>query len=168
MKFTTHQYADISTAYLEQSDLDLLGDVSLTGHIAEEDEGRGSFWYASSDDEVFSSQVLEWRNAGLSERFIAVMTELREQGIPYVRFDADGGEIEGLEPVTTKPETFDVLTVVRIRVKADDAGKAMDHVGRMIDTHLNEMLDSPAVVEAERRNSVDPGEPTTVVRRVLP
>ena len=33
---------------------------------------------------------------GLSDQFRFIMQRLREAEIPYVRFDADGGEIESL------------------------------------------------------------------------
>jgi aconitase B len=34
----------------------------------------------------------------LSQRFLNIMLALRDQQIPYVRFDRDGGFVEGCEP----------------------------------------------------------------------
>ncbi len=211
VKFTIHQYADISTGYLEDADLTLIQNPDIHGHLAETDDRAGCYWYPASDDETFVAQVHTWRAAGLSDRFIAIMTELHAQGIPYVRFDADGGEIEGLEygsasvpsrpdwrhPLTgntfedevqfimgkykvdrqaaesmavpaevevLQPEvevrTFDVFAKVRVRVRALAKEDATEHVLRMIETHLTEMLDSPAVVQVG--GPVDPVDVTEV------
>ena len=34
---------------------------------------------------------------GLSERFVSIIRHLQAAKVPYVRFDADGGEIQDLE-----------------------------------------------------------------------
>lgn len=98
MKFITYEYADISTGYLSAQDLILIGNKNCPMHIAEEDEERGSFFYVPTAD-VLSERSAEARTYGLSERFIEIIEELSKQGIPYVRFDADGGSVEGLDPL---------------------------------------------------------------------
>ena len=90
MKFEIMQYADISTGYLEGSDLELISDRGCPMHIAEEDDGRGSFFYVSDDEEIFGENIARARTFGLSERFISIMRELHRQKVPYVRFDSDG------------------------------------------------------------------------------
>lgn len=99
MKFAIQQYANISTAYITESDLDLVSCVDAPNHIAEHDTGRASFFYSPTADKAVSRRfVAEARAFGLSERFTTIMLELSRQGIPYVRFDAEGGDVHGLEP----------------------------------------------------------------------
>jgi hypothetical protein len=96
LKFTLIPYADISTRYLAESDLDKLGDAAA--HIAEVDDASGSFFYVTKENDVWEDHLEKWRAQGMSSRFIALMTELSEQGVPYVRFDASGCDVEGFEP----------------------------------------------------------------------
>ena len=101
MKFESYLIADISTGYLEESDLDLIGPGS-PNHLATIDPlpgdktGTGDFFYVSDADlqVEFEQQCTGY---GLSERFITIMRELRQQGFQYVRFDADGGHIDGMK-----------------------------------------------------------------------
>lgn len=97
LKFETIPYADVSTSYLEPADLELIGNSALEGHIFEHDEGWGTIFYVPLEGEILDSYLTAWQAAGLSQRFITIMTELACQKIQYVRFDADGGEIEGME-----------------------------------------------------------------------
>lgn len=100
MQFEVFSYADISTAYLEESDLNLV--ATAPGHIAQLDGGEGDFLTVPAKDnppeplDVWKARVAEH---GLSQRFVDIMLALREQGIPYVRFDRDGGSLEGYEPL---------------------------------------------------------------------
>jgi hypothetical protein len=99
MKFAIQRYAYISTAYITESDLDLVSCVDAPNHMAVHDTGRASFFYSPTTDEAVSLCFsAEAQAFGFSERFIAIMLELSQQGIPYVRFDADGGKIHGLTP----------------------------------------------------------------------
>jgi hypothetical protein len=99
MKFATHQYAYISVAYISEFDLKLISCINAPNHMAEHDTGRASFFYLpTKDDAICEHFVTEARTFGFSERIIAIMLELSRQGIPYVRFDQDGGAIGGLEP----------------------------------------------------------------------
>jgi len=99
MQFETYRVADISTAYLEESDLDLIGNPIAPGHLAEldpgpgESEGPGSFFYMppAEEEALMAEYTMEARAFGFSERFLAIMQELFNQKIPYVRFDRDGG-----------------------------------------------------------------------------
>jgi hypothetical protein len=95
MQFEVIGYADISTAYLEEEDLDLL--ASAPNHLAEIDDGVGTILWVPSEQDLFEEFVRKSRQHGLSDRFIEIMTELHKQQIAYVRFDADGGEVDGLE-----------------------------------------------------------------------
>ena len=99
MQFQVYSYADISTAYLESSDLDLL--ATAPGHIAQLDGGVGDF-FAVPAKENAPEPLDDWKACvvehGLSQRFMDIMLALREQGIPYACFDRDGGFLEGYEP----------------------------------------------------------------------
>jgi hypothetical protein len=104
MHFETYRVADISTAYLEESNLDLIGNPIAPGHLAEldpgpgESEGPGSFFYSppAEEEALMAEYAMEARAFGFSERFLAIMQELFNQKIFYVRFDRDGGEIESM------------------------------------------------------------------------
>ena len=106
MKFTIHKYAYISTGYLETSDLPLLGRKDAPHHLAELDNGEGSFFWvpagmtyrhAGEGDEELVLFISEALAFGFSQRFVDIMRELFCNDIQYVRFDADGGDVEGLE-----------------------------------------------------------------------
>jgi hypothetical protein len=62
---------------------------------------------------------------GLSERFIAIMRHLRAARIPYARFDADGGEIEGIERTDTTAE-MPTRALVRTRCRNVRAISALE------------------------------------------
>lgn len=95
--FRTYQYADVGTAYLEESDLNLLNNPDCPTRFAETDDKGGSFHYVCHDAADWRRTTEEARQFGLSDRFIRIMTAAREQGIPYVRFDAAGSEVHGLD-----------------------------------------------------------------------
>ena len=99
MQFKVYSYADISTAYLEPSDLDLL--ATAPGHIAQLDAGEGDFLVVPAKRNAFEP-LGDWKaravEHGLSQRFLNIMLALRDLQIPYVRFDRDGGSVEGYEP----------------------------------------------------------------------
>ncbi len=97
MLFTTYQVADVSTCYLEESDLPLLLQVGCPTRVAETDGGFGSFHWVPGDDRWLEQDMEEARAYGLSERFVSIMKHLRAAKVPYVRFDADGGDVEGLD-----------------------------------------------------------------------
>lgn len=93
MIFTTMQVADISTGYLEPSDLPLILDTEAPMHCMNEDESHGSMFYVPLDASTFDGYIQEARDWGFSARFVEIFQELHRQRIPYVRFDADGGDI---------------------------------------------------------------------------
>ena len=102
MRFRLHEYADVSTGYLMPADLPLLLNPAAPHHIANHDEFYGSYFYTvdmADGEEAFAAYAEECRDFGLSERFIKIMLELARQDIRYVRFDADGGDVQGLDPV---------------------------------------------------------------------
>jgi hypothetical protein len=91
--------ADISTRHITRADADVLEDPSTPGHLAALDQinGDGSpgmiLHVAPKADQ--GERVEAYRARGLSEAFIALMSELSRQGIPYVRFDRDGEDVDG-------------------------------------------------------------------------
>jgi hypothetical protein len=100
VKFETISYADISTSYLERSDLDLIGESECPGHLAELDGKEGDFFHTphiADGVEGKADYQKRCKAYGLSDRFVQIMLELDSQEIRYVRFDSDGGEVEGLE-----------------------------------------------------------------------
>jgi hypothetical protein len=87
MKFEIFKIADISTKYITESDGEKMGQLDLC--IANIKGGYGDILSVSGtlvDDAI---------RAGMSAAFVNIIKELLERKIPYVRFDADGGEIEG-------------------------------------------------------------------------
>lgn len=94
MEFTTIRYADISTEYLEQKDLELLLREDAPCHWANEDGLTASIFYVYVDD----GGLQDFKEFGFSERFIDIMRELKRQGIQYVNFDSFGAPVRGLEP----------------------------------------------------------------------
>jgi len=97
MEFTTLRYADISNGYLPESDHALLLQGEAPNHLATLDKLYGAFFYLP-DEEGFETFAEEACKFGFSERFIEIMRELSRQEIPFVRFDADGANVDGIEP----------------------------------------------------------------------
>lgn len=97
MTFETYEVADISTGYLDESDLELLLCFDCPTRFAETDGGFGTFHWVPDDDSMFEEDMQRASDFGLSGRFVAIMRHLRAARIPFARFDADGGEIEGGE-----------------------------------------------------------------------
>jgi len=95
--FDTHRVADVSTAYLESSDLRLLECAECPTRFAITDDRAGTFHWVTADQEMFEGEMGRTAAFGLSDRFRLIMRRLREAGIPYVRFDADGGEIASID-----------------------------------------------------------------------
>jgi hypothetical protein len=104
--FEKYEVADISTGYLEESDLELLLRFDCPTRFAETDGGFGTFHWVPDDDCLFEEDMQHAAEFGLSERFIAIMRHLRAARIPYARFDANGGEIEGIEITDTTESLF--------------------------------------------------------------
>ena len=104
MIFEKYTVADVSTGYLEESDLPLLLQNHCPTRIAEIDGGFGTLHRVSDDDQLFEEDLQHASSFGLSGRFVSIMRHLREAKIPYVRFDADGGEIQGAQRTDATPE----------------------------------------------------------------
>ena len=100
----THRVADVSTAYLDPSDLPFLEQAECPTRFAITDDGAGTFHWVTEDRETFEEEMSRTAAFGLSDRFRFIMQRLREAEIPYVRFDADGGEID-------RPSHADALRV---------------------------------------------------------
>ena len=95
--FETYAVADVNTGYLAESDQRLMLNPECPTRIAITDDGCGTFHVVTDDEEIFADEMKRAGEAGLSTRFRVIMERLRAAGIPYVRFDADGGEIDGLD-----------------------------------------------------------------------
>jgi hypothetical protein len=102
--FEKYEVADVSTGYLKESDLPLLLQIDCPTRIAETDGGFGTFHRVSDDDQLFEEDLQNASSFGLSGRFVSIMRHLRAAKIPCVRFDADGGEIRGVERTDATPE----------------------------------------------------------------
>jgi len=87
----------VNTGYLDETDLPLLVRPDCPTRFAVTDDGAGTFHWVSEDDQVFREEMERATQFGLSERFRLIMNRLRTAKIPYVRFDADGGKIDGIE-----------------------------------------------------------------------
>lgn len=99
MKFKTYAYIDVSTAFLPQSDHDLLLMNNAPHHLATHDEFCGAFFYTlpDTDPETVEAFAKDARSFGLSDRSIEIMVEASRHEAQLVRFDCDGDMIEGLE-----------------------------------------------------------------------
>jgi hypothetical protein len=97
VKFETYRLADISTGELPESDWPLLMNEDCPTRLAVIDGRFGTMHYIveRNDPGCFQDTVDASRAFGLSERFIAIITELHKQNITRVVFDADGCEIRG-------------------------------------------------------------------------
>jgi hypothetical protein len=95
--FALYSVADVSTGYLESSDHTLLGLPDCPTRFAATDDWAGTFHWVTKDEDTFAEEMVRAEQFGLSQRFRLIMTRLHQAGIPYVRFDADGGEIADLD-----------------------------------------------------------------------
>lgn len=100
MKFDLFQIADISTKYITENDARLIENKDLLGHVAsldprKEGDSPGEILSVFIFSELVEEQLQEFHRLGFSDQFIKIIEELRKQEIPYVRFDADGGDVEG-------------------------------------------------------------------------
>lgn len=95
--FDLQSVADINTAYLHDSDCPLLEQPDCPTRFAITDDRAGTFHWVTSDPNLFAEEMAHAERFGLSERFRQIMTRLREAAVPYVRFDADGGEIADID-----------------------------------------------------------------------
>jgi len=98
------RYACISTGYVESGDLELLLDPLAPGHVANHDEFCGSYFYIpavgrSDDPQAFEDHVTKCLAFGFSLRFVMILRTARAEDIAYIKFDRDGGEINGLKRV---------------------------------------------------------------------
>lgn len=128
VQFTLMNFADVSTAHLRESDLDLL--KTAPNHLAELDCRRGDFFYVSGDDETFQDFVTRATEHGMSPEFIAIFEELRRQEIPYVRFDGDADEVPGLPIPDGRRFEVEVIEVRHVHkkylVEANDEEEARE------------------------------------------
>ena len=124
-QFTLRTFADVSTAHLRESDLDLL--KTAPNHLAELDCRRGDFFYVPCDG-AFDDFATLAKEHGMSPEFIAIFEELRRQEIPYVRFDGDGDFAPGLPIPDGRHFEVDVVEVRHVHkkymVEANDEDEA--------------------------------------------
>lgn len=95
--FDSYLVADVNTGYLDETDLPLLERSDCPTRFAVTDDGAGTWHWVSEDEQIFHEEMERAAQFGLSERFRLIMNRLRTARFPYVRFDADGGEIEGVD-----------------------------------------------------------------------
>ena len=102
LHFTTMEVADISTIHITPLD----GKKILDGcscRIAATYDGRGVYlWVVTNPNEEYPSedqreQIERLEQEGFSQQFVEIFRQLQKQNIPYVRFDGDADEVEGLE-----------------------------------------------------------------------
>ena len=65
----------------------------MSPRFAITDDAAGTFRWVTENREMFEEEMSRTAEFGLSDRFRFIMQSLCEAGIPYVRSDADGGEI---------------------------------------------------------------------------
>jgi len=94
MKFKTHKIADISTAHVSKNDGELLSCENAPCHMAELDDGMGSVYWVPLGS-IERSHISKLKKFGFSPAVIKLFKKLAKQGIPYVRFDADGAFVKG-------------------------------------------------------------------------
>jgi len=102
IKVETYLIADISTKYITARDGELIGDRSAPDHVASVDplveggQSQGDIFAVQLEPAIFREQVGRLQKFGFSQQFIKIFRHLHNEDIPYVRFDADGGEVTGL------------------------------------------------------------------------
>ena len=94
LTFRKSVIVDISTKYITAQDAQLMTVTGMEcndapGHVASVDYGRGEIFC------VADHEPEEMREFGFSDAFVNIFTALKEQDIPYVRFDGDGSDIDG-------------------------------------------------------------------------
>ncbi len=101
-EFAVCRIADVSTKYITEEDGRLIGRLDAPGHVAcvdPEDARSGSpgdVFAVLQESCYHRRQMVELGEFGFSSAFIRIFRELYRQRIPYVRFDANGGEAKGL------------------------------------------------------------------------
>lgn len=92
MKIFTHKIADVSTGHITKFDATLMLSED-GGAIAQICGGRGTMFCVPPTDDLLEAMS----NRGYSPNFLAILEECRRQKIQYIRFDADGAEIPGVQ-----------------------------------------------------------------------
>jgi hypothetical protein len=99
MKFVTLTIADVSTRHITKKDGHLLGSKDAPFAMAELHSKTGAIFYVPSKQGCsaaeFKEMLATMSRFGFSDEFQEIFRRLRRQGIPYVRFDADGADVEG-------------------------------------------------------------------------
>ena len=102
IKVETYLVADISTKYITAKDGELIGAQNAPDHVASVDplveggQSQGDIFAVQLERVTFRGQVKRLQEFGFSREFVTIFKHLHKAGIPYVRFDADGGEATGL------------------------------------------------------------------------
>lgn len=96
--FDTFVYADLSTKYITPEDGKLIGMDLAPFHLASVDGGpdgsTGDFFWVPLDTSI-EETCKELSDFGFSPAFCAIFSLMHSKRVPYVRFDAAGGEMEG-------------------------------------------------------------------------
>jgi len=110
LKFETYRYADISTGYVTEKDSEILTACGVRGDPV---TGMGGYrgpgpivydylegffvWVPQGNPEALPEYLKGCKEAGLSDQFCRLVSEVLEQGCTFLNLDRDGGEVDGLE-----------------------------------------------------------------------
>ena len=101
-QFDVFRIADVSTRHITSRDAELMGRQGAPGHVACIDAEHGE---AGSPGDVFAVMLdqachgkllADLKDFGFSSAFVRIFRALYRQRVAYVRFDAGGGEAQGL------------------------------------------------------------------------
>ncbi|MGA3145242.1 MAG: hypothetical protein ABSF10_19755 [Verrucomicrobiota bacterium] len=101
-EFDLYEIADVSMKHITKEDGRLIGRQDAPGHVAcvdPEDAQSGSpgdVFAVLLDSRLHRRQIADLREFGFSSAFVRIFRALYQRRVPYVRFDAGGGEVEGL------------------------------------------------------------------------
>jgi hypothetical protein len=101
-RFDIYRIADVSTKHITEEDGRLIGRQDAPGHVAcvdPEDAQSGSpgdIFAVLLDHNLHRRQMADLIEFGFSAALIRVFRLLYRQRVPYVRFDAVAGDVDGL------------------------------------------------------------------------
>ena len=101
-QFDVYKVADVSTRHITRRDAELMGRQDAPGHVAcidaeDGDAGSPGDVFAVMLDRACHGRLLaDLKGFGFSSAFVRIFRALYRQRVAYVRFDAHGGETEGL------------------------------------------------------------------------
>lgn len=91
-EFKIYQMADVSTGHITEEDGELMMRRDAPFRTAVVDGATGAIFYVQ---DLGIEGYQEMKKFGFSNAFIAIFKALNKQGIPYVRLDGDGYNVDG-------------------------------------------------------------------------